>query len=84
MKIVKPSVEVFFHYPEIIMHEMDGACIPTFLERVGRTCYKSEDKITQGSASKFIRMLKDRGHHAMLEHCVASVKFISDRGFWRN
>jgi thymidylate synthase (FAD) len=47
---------------------------------VGRTCYKSENKITAESAPKFIRMLYERGHHAMLEHCVASVKFVCDRG----
>jgi len=43
-------------------------------------CYKSEDRITAKSAPMFIKMLYDRGHHAMLEHCVASVKFICDRG----
>jgi thymidylate synthase (FAD) len=78
MKIVKPSVEVFFHYP----HTAEGEVIQpqVFLERVGRTCYKSEDKISQDSAGKFIKMLNDRGHHAMLEHCTVSVKFITERG----
>ena len=51
-----------------------------FLELVGRTCYKSENKITEGTAPMFIEMLKNRGHHAMLEHCTASVKFVCDRG----
>lgn len=32
------------------------------VEEAGRTCYKSEDKITTGSAEKFIRMLIKRGH----------------------
>lgn len=43
-------------------------------------CYKSEDKITEESAPKFIRMLRDRGHHAMLEHAMASARISADRG----
>jgi hypothetical protein len=37
------------------------------IERVGRTCYKSEDKITDGSANKFVASLAKSGHHAMIE-----------------
>jgi thymidylate synthase (FAD) len=50
------------------------------IEIAGRTCYKSEDKITEDSASKFVRMLVKRGHEAMIEHVSFSVKFIVDRG----
>lgn len=39
-----------------------------FIERVGRTCYKSEDRITDNSAEKFVKMLKSNNHTAMLEH----------------
>ena len=39
-----------------------------FIEKVGRTCYKSEDKITEGSAEKFVEGLIKRQHWAMLEH----------------
>ena len=75
MKIVKPIVdEIVFHIPE------GYPSIEAWLERCGRTCYKSENKITEESAPKFIRMLHKRGHHAMLEHAVASVRFIGDRG----
>lgn len=63
MKIVNPSVEVLrtgmeenFMTPE------------QFIEKVGRTCYKSEDKITPDSAAKFVRGLINRGHEAMIEH----------------
>lgn len=38
------------------------------IERVGRTCYKSEDKITEDSARKFYRGLVNRKHTAMVEH----------------
>lgn len=37
------------------------------IERVGRTCYKSEDKITDESAKKFVAGLVKSGHHAMIE-----------------
>lgn len=50
------------------------------IERVGRVCYKSEDKITDESAEKFVRGLIKSGHEAMLEHVSMSVLFIVDRG----
>jgi thymidylate synthase (FAD) len=49
------------------------------IERIGRTCYRSEGKIEPGSASKFIKMLNKRGHGAMLEHSLISVCFTSSR-----
>ena len=39
-----------------------------FIELVGRTCYKSEDKITDDSAVKFVKSMYSSKHHAMLEH----------------
>ena len=50
------------------------------IELAGRTCYKSEDRISDDSAKDFVKMLIDRGHEAMLEHSSLSVKFICDRG----
>lgn len=38
------------------------------IELCGRTCYKSEDKITDTSYEKFIKILEDSEHGAMLEH----------------
>ena len=43
-------------------------------------CYKSEDKITDGSAEKFVVGLIKRGHEAVIEHCSFTLKFICDRG----
>lgn len=74
MIIVDPKVD------EIVFHVPEGHTIETWLERVGRTCYKSEDRITEDSAPEFIRMIRDRGHHAMLEHAVASARISADRG----
>jgi thymidylate synthase (FAD) len=49
------------------------------IERIGRTCYASEDRISDDSASKFIKMLIQKNHGAMLEHESISVKFIINR-----
>lgn len=52
------------------------------IERIGRVCYKSEDKISEDgeSAKKFVAMLINRGHEAMIEHSMLSIKFVNDRG----
>ncbi len=51
-----------------------------FLEECARTCYKSEDAITDGSADRLIRGLIKRGHHSQLEHVSMTVRFITNRG----
>ena len=38
------------------------------IELCGRTCYKSEDKITEDSCHRFVNMLREHAHGAMLEH----------------
>lgn len=50
------------------------------IERAGRTCYRSEEKITEGSAEKFAKMILNRGHESVIEHVSATVKFITNRG----
>jgi len=50
------------------------------LERVGRTCYKSESKIGGSSAAEFCTMLLKRGHLSVFDHASASVRFVVDRG----
>jgi len=62
MKIIKPSVEFLGAVPT----SYAGAV--KFIERAGRTCYKSEDKITEDSAEKFVKKLISAGHLAMVEH----------------
>jgi thymidylate synthase (FAD) len=60
MKIMKPS---------FIIEERDelrgGLKI---IEKAARTCYKTEDRITEDSAEKMVRSLRQRQHYAMLEH----------------
>jgi thymidylate synthase (FAD) len=50
------------------------------IELIGRVCYKSEDKITADSADKRVRGWIEKGHEAMLEHAIISVKLTCDRG----
>ena len=50
------------------------------IERAGRTCYKSDDRITEDSADKFVRMIIKRGHLSVLEHASATFRLMTDRG----
>jgi thymidylate synthase (FAD) len=50
------------------------------IEAIGRTCYKSEDRITDESADDFVEMIIKRGHETVIEHSLVSVRFIIDRG----
>lgn len=70
MKIVDPSVELLYITPEPAK----------LLESAGRTCYKSEDKITDNSAAKFVKMVCKNKHESVIEHAVASFRIICDRG----
>lgn len=66
LNLMQQSFEII-ERPESNQDEIN---ILKHLELIGRTCYKSEDKITDSSAIKFIEMLYDRKHWAMLEHYV--------------
>lgn len=63
MKIIAPSVEIMR-----TGLEKEFVTPEKHIEKVGRTCYKSEDKITDESAAKFVGGLVKRGHEAMIEH----------------
>ena len=71
MKIISPSFE--------IMSLVDGKAVLNHIEKCGRVCYKSEDKITETSAAAFVAGIIKRGHEAVLEHFNITVKFICDR-----
>lgn len=57
MKLVNPSFEII-EQKDLLKH----------IELCGRVCYKSEDKITRGSAEKFVNTLIKSGHTSVLEH----------------
>ena len=65
MKIIKPNVELMKHDTDIY----------SFIEKVGRTCYKSEDKIAEGTAKKFVNGLVNNQHLAVCEHDYLYFKF---------
>lgn len=50
------------------------------IERAARTCYKSEDKIKEGSAAAMVKRLISAGHHAMLEFEDITVVLTTNRG----
>jgi len=50
------------------------------IEKAGRVCYKSENKITDDSYRKFIKNAIKLGHHSIIEHQYITVKFIVNRG----
>ena len=68
MKLIKPTVEI------IKQEEYDLNHIFKFIELAGRTCYKSEDKITEDSAKEFVDRMIKSGHGAMLEHGTVYLK----------
>ena len=61
MKLIKPSFEILDQ-----QSGLEG--IYKQIELAGRTCYKSEDKITEDSAKGFVERMVKSGHGAMLEH----------------
>ena len=76
MKIIKPSYEILTPISDGGIKEL------RHIEKIGRVCYKSEDRITDDgeTAKKFVKMLINNGHEAMIEHSSLSVKFVVDRG----
>lgn len=61
MKLIKPSFEIWEQEPGL-----EG--VYKQIERAGRVCYKSEDKISEGTAKAFVDRMIASGHGAMLEH----------------
>ena len=61
MKLIKPSFKIIGQQPGL-----EG--LYKQIEMAGRTCYKSEDKITEDSAKEFVDRMIKSGHGAMLEH----------------
>ena len=76
MRIIKPSYTILSDISENGIKELQ------FIEQAARTCYKSEDRITDDgeSAKALIKRLIKSGHEAMLEHSMLSVRFVVDRG----
>ena len=72
MRTIRPGAE--------ILDQINGEEIIKSIERYGRVCYKSEDRITADSAQKFITNIIASGHESVIEHEKVSVRIICDRG----
>lgn len=73
MKLIRPSAEIWAQEPGI-------SGVYKQIERCARVCYKSEDKIGEGTAEKMVEMLTKRGHTAMLEHGTVYLSFSPEEG----
>ncbi|HHZ20963.1 MAG TPA: FAD-dependent thymidylate synthase [Firmicutes bacterium] len=72
MLIISPSFT--------IEEELNGEQILKKIERAGRTCYKSEDRIGPDTAHAFVKRVVESAHESVLEHEKITVRFICDRG----
>ena len=68
MKLCKPLFEIW-NQPA----GLEG--VYKQIEKVGRVCYKSEDKITEDSAKPFVDRMIKSGHGAMLEHGTVYLQY---------
>ena len=71
MQVIKSSVE--------LVNPMSYKEALNITELVTRVCYKSEDKMKEGSAEKLIKGIIKSKHFGCLEHVNLTVKFICDR-----
>lgn len=81
MRLIKPSFEIWEQEPSL-------KGVYKQIERAGRVCYKSEDKIAEGTAKAFVDRMIASGHGAMLEHGTVYLKIpygtMDDRGEFSN
>ena len=75
MKIVKPKVEI---------EKVDYCEVMQNLERACRTCYRSEDKITDESYKTLLKNCINRGHESILEHEKVTIRMICDIGVYKD
>ena len=75
MKIVEPLIEV---------ENFNGVQIMKNIERACRTCYRSEDKITDTSYQNLLKNCINRGHESVLEHEKISIRMTCDLGVFDN
>ena len=72
MRVISPYFE--------IITPVDREEVYRHIELCGRVCYKSEEKVGEGSAERLIRSMLARGHESPIEHYSISVRVICDRG----
>jgi len=75
MKIIEPKVEVEKVDYNIVMKNLERAC---------RTCYRSEDKITDESYKTLLKNCINRGHESILEHEKITIRMVCDIGVYKD
>lgn len=74
MRLIRPTYEIMGECPR------DIPAAKLKIESAGRTCYKSEEKITEGTAEKFVATMVKSGHHSVLEH--SNLVFVCRQPKW--
>lgn len=74
MKLIKPSFEIW-------EQESGLGGVYKMIEKAGRVCYKSENKIAEGTAKPFVDRLMKSGHGAMLEHGTVYLMIPSNKAY---
>lgn len=75
MKIIKPWIEI---------ERIDGKSIMKNIEKACRTCYRSENLITEESYKNLIKNCLNRGHESILEHEKITVRLTCDIGVYKD
>lgn len=75
MKIIEPTVEV---------EKVDYSQLMKNLERACRTCYRSEDKMTEESYKTLLKNCINRGHESILEHEKVTIRMVCDIGVYKD
>ena len=75
MRLVEPWIKV---------ENFDGVKIMKRIERACRTCYRSEDKISEESYKNILTNCLNRGHESVLEHEKITVRIYSDIGTYKD
>ncbi len=72
MKIIEPQF--------IFNEDINAEVMLRRLEKAGRVCYKSEDRISENSHFSFLKSIISKGHESVLEHEKITVTIVCDRG----
>lgn len=75
MKIIEPKIEVENVNYNQIMKNLERAC---------RTCYRSEDKVTEESYKTLLKNCVNRGHESILEHEKVTIRMVCDIGVYKD
>lgn len=73
IEVIKPT----YYWPETTVQMLPF--LVSHVERCGRICYKSEDKITEDSADKFVRNICRNRHESVLEHATVTAIIVCSR-----